>query len=237
MSIHRLASAPSSSSASSPSAIPSSRASPSLTFLRALVDLAACDDLDDFLDTVHSILTCELRVHAAIELWSADDTRHRRGQVDATTHTTWIGISYTMGAIRVAAPPAAGASSNTAALTAPALPAATRDALDLLAQQVAPLAERLLDRDASARRTIRDDIKALYERRIRDALIRHDWNVSAVARELRVGRTRVGHVAHRWRSRSEQLLCDKPAAAIANNNSDDKVRVNDDFGLNRSARR
>jgi hypothetical protein len=232
----------------SPSAPPSSAssqpASPSPTFLHALVDLAACDDLDDLLDATEAILDRELRLHGAIELWAVDDSRFACGHVDAPVHTIWIGIRYTVGAIHiaaptpgaihVAAPTPAAASSNSAALTAAALPATTRDALQLLAQQLAPLAERLLDREASKRRSIRDDIKLLYERRIRDALIRRDWNISAVARELRVGRTRVGQVAHHWRSRSEQLFCARASTAIANNNSDHEVQPKNDYVLNRS---
>ncbi|HEY5950732.1 MAG TPA: hypothetical protein VIV40_34810, partial [Kofleriaceae bacterium] len=71
--------------------------------------------------------------------------------------------------------------------------------IELLAKQLAPAAERLIEREASATRTIRDDIDRLYERRIRDALVRFDWNASAVARELCVSRSRVAAVNRRWK--------------------------------------
>jgi hypothetical protein len=59
----------------------------------------------------------------------------------------------------------------------------------------------LIEREESRRRTLRDDVARLTDRRIRDELVRFDWNASAVARQLSVGRGRVGKVTRRWRPR------------------------------------
>jgi hypothetical protein len=154
--------------------------------LRGLLELSTCETVDALLDAALSLLGRELGVRGRIELWDGEDTRVERGEPadHPAAHRTWIGIEYTLGTIELCAPPA------------------VPDEIELLAQQLAPLAERLMEREASQRRTIRDDVERLYERRIRDALGRHDWNFSAVARELVVSRNRVAEVARRWRMRS-----------------------------------
>ena len=137
------------------------------------------------LDRALVLLDRDLGVCGFIELWDADGTRFVRGELcpASAAHCTWIGTRYTIGAIRLPAPPPDPAD------------------VELLAQQLAPLAEQLIDLHASQHRSIREDIARLYERRIRDALVRSDWNASAVARQLRVGRGRIGDVARRWRPR------------------------------------
>lgn len=199
---------------------PTASAMPTPSLLRSLIELAACDDLDRLLDDSITLIERELAVHAAIELRDHDDTRFIRGDVprEQAVHRTWIGIRYTIGAIYVHAPPREPAD------------------IELVATQVAPLAERLLDRDASQRRTLQDDIKLLYERRIRDALLRHDWNASAVARELSIGRGRVAEVANRWRSRAEHPFHNRTSDVIANNNSQRTVQSNNDSILRTSTR-
>lgn len=153
--------------------------------LRALVELSTCETVDALLDAAFSLLGRELGVRGHLALWDGDDTHVTRGEpVSAgAAHRTWIGIEYTLGAIELCAAPA------------------DPDDVELLAQQLAPLAERLMEREAAQRRTIREDVDRLYERRIRDALRRHDWNFSAVARELVVSRNRVAEIARRWRAR------------------------------------
>lgn len=178
-------------------------------FLRALVELSTCETVDALLDAAVSLLGRELRVRGRIELWDGEDTHVTRGESvdERAVHHTWIGIEYTLGAIVLCAPPA------------------DSDAIELLAQQLAPLAERLVEREASQRRTIRDDIERLYERRIRDALGRHDWNFSAVARDLVVSRNRVAEVARRWRMRSRlgstRSAVDATAAVVASSEGRD----------------
>jgi transcriptional regulator with GAF, ATPase, and Fis domain len=155
-------------------------------FLANVVELAACESLQELLDRAALLHGAELGVRSHIEVWDTNATAFATGQrfdVSAA-HCTWIGIEYTIGAIYI---------------DAAAVDAAV---VDLLARQLAPLAERLMEREASQRRTIREDIERLYDRRIRDALMRLDWNASAVARELFVSRSRVADVARRWRSRS-----------------------------------
>ena len=155
---------------------------PSDGFLRSLIDLAACETLDALLDATSALIESELGLQSFIEFWNADGDRFTRGTtLGDDAHRTWVGIRYTLGAIHV---------------TGTSIPT---EELELLACQLAPLAERLIDHTTAQRRTIRDDIAMLYERRIRDALVRFDWNASAVARELAVGRARVARVVRRWR--------------------------------------
>jgi hypothetical protein len=179
-------------------------------FLRALVELSTCDSVDLLLADTVALLLRELRLRALVELWSDDDTRFVCGEPCHAAHTTWIGFDYTLGAIRLRATPP------------------DPHAIELLACQLAPLAERLLDRELAQRRTIREDIVHLYERRIRDALIRHDWNASAVARELNVGRGRVAEVSRRWRVRSKQMFWNRTARVITSSNENNKVESHDD---------
>src|SRR5215217_4756840 len=146
-------------------------------YLRALIELATLDDVDALLDAAVALLVRELEIYARIELWDLDGTRFVRGELTHLAHTTWIGIRYTLGAIHLDRSPVAS------------------DDITLLAAQLAPLAERLLDRAGSQRRTIREDVAVLYERRVRDALVQHDWSVSATARSLSVSRNRVTEVA------------------------------------------
>lgn len=155
-------------------------------FLRGLVELATCESVDALVHHATALLERELGVRASIELFDGDETHVVRGDAapDSAPHRTWIGARYTIGAIYLS--------------TAPA----DVESIELLACQLAPLAERLIEREASERRTIREDVERLYERRIRDALIRCDWNASAVARELFVSRGRIAEVARRWRMRS-----------------------------------
>lgn len=154
-------------------------------FLRALVELSTCETVDGLIDAAFALLVHELHVRGRIEVWDGDDTHVTRGeQVDErAVHRTWIGMEYTLGVIELSAPPA------------------DAEDIELLAQQLAPLAERLMERHASRRRTIREDVDRLYERRIRDELFRRDWNISAVARELVVSRGRVAEIARRLRTR------------------------------------
>lgn len=158
-------------------------------FLRSLVELSTCETVDALADAAFALLGRELGGRGRLELWDGDDTHVTRGDpVDQReAHRTWIGIEYTIGVIELSAHPA------------------DREAVELLAQQLAPLAERLMEREASRRRTLREDIERLYERRIRDALFRWDWNFSAVARELVVGRGRVAEVARRLQTRPPSL--------------------------------
>ena len=167
---------------------------PTPDFLRSLIELATCESVDQLLDHAHRLLERSLGLRTRIELWDDDDTHYVRGDAIHSTarHCTWIGVQYTIGAIHVLVPPADAA------------------AVELLANQLAPLAERLLEQHASQRRSIRDDIARLYDRRIRDALMNNDWNASAVARTLRVGRGRVAMVAQRWRSRTEHVFRNQP---------------------------
>lgn len=160
-------------------------------FLRGLVELATCETVDALLDHAVALVERELGVRASIELFDRDDLDLSRGIAPSEAartapYRTWIGTRYTVGAIYLGDAPA------------------DVESIELLACQLAPLAERLVEREASERRTIREDIARLYERRIRDALLRHDWNASAVARELGVSRGRVAEVARRWRTRNEK---------------------------------
>ena len=184
--------------------------------LRALVELSTCDSVDLLLADTVALLDRELRLRAFVELWADDDTRFICGAPCHVVHSTWIGIEYTLGAIHLRATPP------------------EPHALELLATQLAPLAERLLGRELSQRRTVREDIVHLYERRIRDALIRHDWNASAVARELNVGRGRVAEVSRRWRVRSKQMFWNRTAHVITSSNENNKVESHDDYPLRNS---
>jgi hypothetical protein len=152
-------------------------------FLQALVELASCDSLDVLLERTINLLERELGVRGYVELWDHDGTQFVCGEPRAANaaHPTWVGVRYTIGAIYCPG----GLDS--------------RDDIELLALQLAPLAERLIEFERSAVRTIREDVASVYERRIRDALIRFDWNSSAVARQLSVSRNRVAAVARRWK--------------------------------------
>jgi hypothetical protein len=154
-------------------------------FLQSLVDLSSCETLEQLLGLAVQVLEREIGVHGRIELWDREGARFVCGApADANAaHRTWIGIQDTIGAIHLKDIPS------------------ELEPIELLARQLAPLGEWLMDRETSRRRTIREDIDRLYERRIRDALVRCDWNASAVARELYVSRARVASVARRWRSR------------------------------------
>jgi hypothetical protein len=156
-------------------------------FLRAVVELAACESVPSLLVNAVTVMESELGVRASIELWDVDGSRFFHGDTNATTRPTWVGTRYTIGAIHV------GVDCDPAAV-------------ETLARQLAPLAELLMDRDASQRRTIREDIERLYERRIRDALVRSDWNASAVARELAVSRNRIASVARRHKAAGRTAL-------------------------------
>jgi hypothetical protein len=158
-------------------------------FLRSLVDLAACESIDSLLESVMTLLEEHLDIRGYIEVWSSAGERFSAGALFLANpaHCTWIGIHYTVGAIRLQAPPA------------------EPEYLELLACQVAPLAERLVEHEAAQRRTIRAEIDHVYERRIQQALIRSDWNATTVARELGVGRTRVIEVIRRLRARSRSV--------------------------------
>src|SRR6185503_7796983 len=149
-------------------------------FCRSLVALAACDSLDELLDEATLLLT-QLGARGCVELWDGDSGRFTRGERpdEASSKLTWIGTRYTIGAVIVVAGDAEPAN------------------VDLLALQLAPLAERLIEREALQAGSIRRGIARLYESRIRDALIRLDWNASAVARELRVSRGRIAHVVRK----------------------------------------
>jgi hypothetical protein len=156
------------------------------TFLRALVELATSDSLDRLLDGALHVIERDIGLRGRIELWDGDGTRFMRGESprnDNGAHRTWIGVHYTVGAIELEAPPTA------------------IEDVELLAGQLAGVAEQLIERETAQRRTIREDIDRLYDRRIRGALIRNDRNASAVARELRVSRGRVAKVILRWRKR------------------------------------
>ena len=160
---------------------------PTSGYLQALVELAARDSIDALLDQAVALLERELGTRARIEIWD-DAGLYARGDA-AAIDIEWIGISHTIGAIYLERAPA------------------ERCAVELMALQLAPLAERLVDLEASRRLSIRDDIERLYDRRILDALARSDGNASAVARELRVSRNRVAKVMRRWTTR-------EPAAII-----------------------
>jgi hypothetical protein len=156
------------------------------TFLRRLIELSTCECLEALLDAAAALLDEVLGVNACIELWTCDGTELKRGASidELTAHRRWIGVRCTIGVLHLE--------------TLPADP----DDVDLLAQQIAPLAERLLEHENAQRRTLREDLEHVYERRILDALLRLDWNASAVARELSVSRERVARVARRCRRRS-----------------------------------
>lgn len=151
---------------------------PTLSFLQSLVELATCDSTDVLLVQAVSLLERELGMRARIELWD-EHALFARGEAQAA-HVEWIGVTQTLGAIYLEGAPA------------------ERVVVELMAMQLAPLVERLVEVELSRRLTIREDIERLYERRIRDALGRHDWNASAVARELAVGRGRIARVVRRW---------------------------------------
>jgi len=155
------------------------------SFMWALIDLARCDAINELLKAAVSLLEYELRVSTFIEVWSEDGKRFVAGDLTCANapHRTWIGVRYTVGAIRLQEPPSFAPD------------------VEIAAYQLAPLAELLMERDAARRLTIREDIERLYQRRIRDALVRCDWNASAVARELGVSRSRVADVTRRWRHR------------------------------------
>jgi len=156
-------------------------------FLRSLIDLATCESIEALLDDAITLLERHLGVRGYVDVWDGAGERFYAGALFLANavHCTWIGTRYTIGAIRLQ--------------VAPSEPGD----IELLARQIAPLAERLLAHEASQRRTIRDEIDRVYERRIHEALIRCDWNVTAVARELGVGRTRVIEVTRRLRARSQ----------------------------------
>jgi hypothetical protein len=172
-------------------------------YLRALIDLATADDVDALLETAVALLIRQLEMHARIELWDLDGTRYTRGELTQVAHTTWIGIRYTVGAIHLDRSRVAS------------------EDIALLAAQLAPLAERLLERAGWQRRTIREDIALVYERRIRDALIQHDWNVSATARALSVSRNRVTEVARRW-TRIDPMFRSGAGDVIVNTDDDSR---------------
>lgn len=158
-------------------------------FLRSLIDLALCESVETLLDDAITLLESHLALRGYIEVWDGAGGRFCAGPLFLTNavHSTWIGTRYTMGAIRLQ--------------VAPSEPGD----VELLARQLAPLAERLFTHEGSQRRTIRDEIERVYERRIHEALIRCDWNVTAVARELGVGRMRVIEVVRKLRSRSQSV--------------------------------
>ena len=155
-------------------------------FLRSLLWLASLEDLDALLDAALVLIQRDLAAEGCIELWYGETARFVRGVPPQSfiPHTTWIGVDCTIGVIRLEAPPA------------------DLEAVKLIARQLAPLAERAIDRHIERNLTVREDIDRLYERRIRWALMQRDWNVSAVARELSLSRTRVTEIARRYRKRS-----------------------------------
>src|SRR5690606_19627482 len=114
-------------------------------FLRALVELSACETVEGLIEAAGALLVRELYVRGRIEVWDGDDTHVMRGEpvYERVVHRTWIGIEYTLGVIELSAPPADPGD------------------IELLAQQLAPLAERLMERQASRRRTIREDVERL----------------------------------------------------------------------------
>lgn len=154
-------------------------------FLRSVIELALCDSLDELLDTALGVVTRELGVTGCIQLVDIDGVRRIRGAVgrDRSVHRTLIGTRYTIGAILLDAAPADAAD------------------IELLAVQLAPLADRLLMSEGSERRTIREEVERVCERRIRESLARSNWNASSVARELSVSRGRIGRLVRRWRPR------------------------------------
>lgn len=158
----------------------------SVTFLRRVIDLSTCDSIDALLDGAAALLSQELHVSGFIEVWTCNGVKRRRGDPidELTAHRAWIGFRHTIGAVYLAA-----------------LPAEPAD-VELLAHQLAPLAERLLELETVRNRSIREHVEHVYERHIREALLRLDWNASAVARELAVSRDRVTRVARRCRRRS-----------------------------------
>lgn len=157
---------------------------PTSGYLQALVELAARDSIDALLDQAVALLERELGMRTRIEIWD-DAGVYVRGDA-ATVDVEWIGFSHTIGAIYLERAPD------------------ERCTVELMSMQLAPLVERLVDREASRRLSIREDIERLYDRRILDALARSDGNASAVARELRVSRNRVAKVMRRW-SKNERV--------------------------------
>jgi hypothetical protein len=152
-------------------------------FLHALVTLASCETLEALLTHTVDLIDRELGLRGYVEVWDRDGTQFSCGDPSCKdgSHCTWVGVRYTIGAIHL-----------DRSVENPA-------DVELLATQLAPLAERLIEIERSAERTIREDVAVVYERRIRDALIRSDWNASAVARELCVSRNRVAAVVRRWK--------------------------------------
>ena len=73
-------------------------------------------------------------------------------------------------------------------------------AAERLAQQLAPLVERLLTRAGSNGVTLPKEIEALTQRRVTDALHRHDWNVSKTARSLGIDRKLVYRIISRYKT-------------------------------------
>jgi GAF domain-containing protein len=57
-----------------------------------------------------------------------------------------------------------------------------------MAQRIVPIAHRLVGRRAGQRPRLADDVRELQERRVGEALRRHDGNIAMAARELGVGR-------------------------------------------------
>jgi hypothetical protein len=153
-------------------------------FLRALVELASCESIEALLERTVRVIECEFGVRGYVELWDSDGTHFSCGEASSNdaSQCTWVGVRYTIGAIHLER----------------SLESYVDD-IDLLATLLAPLAERLIELKRSAERTLREDVAGVYERRIRDALIRFDWNASAVARELCVSRNRVAAVVRRWK--------------------------------------
>jgi hypothetical protein len=158
---------------------------PSHQFFREVIELATCDSIHTLVKGAVSTLEHELKRPVYIEFWSENGDRFVAGDYECSTgaYGAWIGVRHTMGAIRLQSPPPC------------------QDDIELLARQLAPLAELLIDYDARQRLTIREDVDRLYERRILDALVRSDWNASEVARRLNVSRSRVARVTRRWRRR------------------------------------
>jgi len=166
---------------------PRTVAMPSYQFLHALVRLASLDNLERVLDAALILMKRDLGLLARIELWNGDQPPIVRGDSlprTPTSHCTWIGGHYTIGVIRLQTEPE------------------DLDDVELLASQLAPLAERLLERDVWRAMPIREEVKRVFERRIRDALVRYDWNASAVARELVVSRKRIADVSRRYAKHS-----------------------------------
>jgi Nif-specific regulatory protein len=72
-----------------------------------------------------------------------------------------------------------------------------RQRVECLAQRLARVAPRLTQHNAGLRRSLADEIRDLQERRILEAMERHDNNITDVARELGVGRAFVYSVLKR----------------------------------------